>query len=65
MSVYVSIAWVSFEITLLELAKSLLQYIKSSSLASIVAVESDIQRCDKYIAAMSKFAELKDDFEEC
>ena len=60
-SLYDSIAWVSLELAILELIKTVYTQIHTQRARRIKITQDEIDLCNKHISVMSKFETLKED----
>ena len=63
-SLYESVAFVSLNITIMELIKTIFQYMKAIYVRQIEVTQDEIELCNKHIEVLSKFAPLKDETEK-
>ena len=58
-SLYVSVAFVSLNLTIMELIKTIFQYMKAIHVRQIELTQDELTLCSKHIEVLSKFAQLK------
>ncbi len=63
-SLYISVAWVSLTITILELVKTIFQYMQAIHARQIKITQGELYLCDKHIRVMGRFDTLKAEVEQ-
>jgi len=63
MSLYISIAWISLELSAFELLKTCFSYLQAMHTNQIKITKDEIDLCDNRISVISRFDELKSDVE--
>lgn len=62
-SLYVSVAWVSLTVSMLELLKTVFQYMQAMHAKQIKITRDELDLCDKHISAMGRLDALKAEVE--
>ena len=63
MSLYISIAWVSLEVAILEFMKTIFQYLQAIHTRQIKITQDELEICDKHISVMGKYDTLRAEVE--
>ena len=63
MSLYISIAWVSLDVAILELIKTAFQYMQAIHAHQIKITQDEIDLCDKHISVIGKYNALRAEVE--
>lgn len=63
-SLYVSIAWVSLEVAIMELLKTSLKYMQALRAHQIKVTQDELDLCNRHICVLGKFESLKNEIEQ-